>query len=621
MTTAMRRLLAVTLILVMLAEMRVLLLAQDVEPAGCSGAARIATWNIENFTTVSATPERIAALSSVWALINPDIIALQEIARPETLQILLDAVEAETGQRYAFALSETSSPSRRVGFAWNTATVEVIAAPQEHAELALSGSGLRPGFYGDFRVDDMDFTLYTLHLKAEMDDGSQIIREAQAVILADWIADRTDAADEDLIMLGDFNDRPDSDTLLPVSVELYFPTDRLPDDAYTYIGDDLDSLIDHIALSPASGAADTLCAVSIFQPESIDLSEDEFEALVSDHLPVISYFVPAVELAETTPEATPISATPEPAPFVQFRSSNGLYAVDVPQGWEVEEDSATSYFITGEDAISVQIEIVSFASQPELTPDSLPAEILNLFFSDAGYSAPTAYEVEGRDAAAIQDSDEIIITYFLDDQTFALVFVTATGSQREEYATPIAAIVDSFGFYVPEETAEATEAVDEAGEVSLPTGYVTQTVAVLGGAVTFSYPEAWYAETAAEYVYLDNFDQASAEGYADQALNVFIVIDPFYFVDFTGVDLSGATTPRELIDGLTGGSTEGTVREYTVFGSRVVELDLGYEDGAFYAIDSGGRLFLLISFTASGAYDRYRAEVDNIIGSLSFTPE
>jgi endonuclease/exonuclease/phosphatase family metal-dependent hydrolase len=617
MINAMRRLLAVTLILVMLTEMRVILLAQDVQPSGCSGAARIATWNIENFTTASATPERIEALISVWELINPDIIALQEIARPETLQILLDAVEAETSQRYAFALSETSSPSQRVGFAWNTASVEVIAAPQEHGELALSGSGLRPGFYGDFRVDDMNFTLYTLHLKAEMDNGSQIVREAQADILAEWIADRPDEADQDLIMLGDFNDQPDSDSLLPISVELYFPTDRLPEDAYTYIGDDQDSLIDHIALSPASGAADTLCAVSIFQPESIDLSEDEFEALISDHLPVIGYFVPPVELAETTPEATPISATPEPVPFVQFRSSNGLYAIEVPQGWEIEEDSATSYFITGEDTISVQIEIVSLASQPELTPESVPAEILNLFFSDAGYSAPTAYEVEGRSAAAIQDSDEIIIAYFLDDLTFALVFVTATGSQRDDYATQIAAIVDSFGFYMAQATAESTEAVDGA----LPTGYVTQTVEVVDGTVTFSYPEAWYAETSAEYVYLDNFDQASAEGYADQALNVFIVIDPLYFVDFTGVDLSGARTPRDLIDGLTGGSTEGTIREYTVFGVRVVELDLGYEDGAFYAIDSGGRLFLLLSFTASGAYDRYRAEVDNIIGSLSFTPE
>ncbi len=270
--------------------------AQDATPevtaenmADCPHPLRIATWNIENFTVsrVEDTDQR-AAIVDTWLTVGADIWALQEIGAELALQRLLEEIEAQSGRRYAYALMERRG-QQKVGFAWDIDRVELVGDVLELEDVALAN--LRPALAATFSYDDEDFTLVTLHLKATGSRPSQQIRAAQSKILVDWLNALPEDADTDIIMLGDFNDTYDAESLSLLAQTLDFTADELPPEVYSYIGDDYESLIDHIALS--ADAADEFCAVYLFDYEEIGLDEDTFEALASDHLPVYADFSPS----------------------------------------------------------------------------------------------------------------------------------------------------------------------------------------------------------------------------------------------------------------------------------------------------------------------------------------
>ncbi|MBC7869784.1 MAG: endonuclease/exonuclease/phosphatase family protein [Chitinophagaceae bacterium] len=264
---------------------------QSSAQSDCPSPLRIATWNIENFDLGRARDsDQLETIANVFAAIDADIIAVQEIADPDALEILLDELEALTGRYYVYALSEYSNRRQRVGFVWDESVVELSSEAIELEELALSGNGLRPGLYADFTFNDYDFTLFVVHLKAQMDNGARIVRTAQSEIMVDWLLERPRYADEDVIFLGDFNDFADSVSLEPLAEVVDFTDEFLPTDEASYIGGDFFSRIDHIALTRGSGSADEFCSIDVFDYQDLALREDAYEALASDHLPVIAEF-------------------------------------------------------------------------------------------------------------------------------------------------------------------------------------------------------------------------------------------------------------------------------------------------------------------------------------------
>ncbi|RMF81134.1 MAG: hypothetical protein D6737_05920 [Chloroflexi bacterium] len=260
----------------------------DFDSAACVNPLRIATWNIENFNVSRLDDSDSAdALVATWAAIDADIVALQEIGSQEAIDSLLTLVNAMTGRDYQAVLSYRGGGSQKVGFAWDSETVSPLTEAAQIDSLRLRGTRLRPGFTMDFRFGAYDFTLVTLHLKATQETPSQRIREAQMTLLAQWFDERPPDADEDVIILGDYNDLLDAAPLQPISEIFFFATSELPDDAVSFIGAEHRSLIDHIALSPGTGASDEFCSIVVFDPAQIDLTEAEFQQLASDHLPLV----------------------------------------------------------------------------------------------------------------------------------------------------------------------------------------------------------------------------------------------------------------------------------------------------------------------------------------------
>ncbi|RMG86374.1 MAG: hypothetical protein D6712_07695, partial [Chloroflexi bacterium] len=204
--------------LVILLFVTIMALAQEATPEAtaehttdCPQPLRIATWNIENFTVsrVEDTDQR-AAIVDTWLTVGADIWALQEIGAELALQSLLEEIEAQSGRHYAYVLMERRG-QQKVGFAWDVDRVELVGDVLELEDVALAN--LRPALAATFSYDDEDFTLVTLHLKATDSRPSQQIRAAQSKILVDWLNALPEDADTDIIMLGDFNDTYDAESL------------------------------------------------------------------------------------------------------------------------------------------------------------------------------------------------------------------------------------------------------------------------------------------------------------------------------------------------------------------------------------------------------------------------
>ncbi len=177
------------------------------EPIADRGAGlRVVSWNLENF----GAPEQIDDLERLRATLlelDADVIALQELVRPELLAELLP--------EYELVWSEGGGlGQQRVGIAWRPERVELLAGPFEHDELALGGR-VRPGFSAYLRgrggvrdsASGPDFWLIVVHLKA-MPEGIEMRRRQWPQLVE--LAQRAEVGelgfiDEDLVIVGDFN--------------------------------------------------------------------------------------------------------------------------------------------------------------------------------------------------------------------------------------------------------------------------------------------------------------------------------------------------------------------------------------------------------------------------------
>jgi endonuclease/exonuclease/phosphatase family metal-dependent hydrolase len=164
-------------------------------------ALRVVSWNLENFTG-DPTSHDLDRLREVIAELDPDVIALQEIKDPRALAELLPEFEL-------LASNGGGRGDQKVAIAWRPDRVVRIAGPIEHSELSLGGR-VRPGLSAYLRGrEGPDLWLVVVHLKA-MSDGIDQRREQwrELVAIADAAQQRSlgpDAADLDLLIVGDFN--------------------------------------------------------------------------------------------------------------------------------------------------------------------------------------------------------------------------------------------------------------------------------------------------------------------------------------------------------------------------------------------------------------------------------
>jgi len=186
---------------------------------------RVATYNVEGYldlATQTRTPKSLEARKKVREAIkaiNPDVLALQEIGNPSALEELRASLKLE-GLEFPY-WEHVGGHDTNIHVAVLSKFPFTARHPHTNETFLLSGRRYHAsrGFADlDIQISsDFSFTLISGHLKSKRPVGSgdeSELRLEEAKLLRNIIEQRL-AADPaiDLIVLGDFNDTKDSQTL------------------------------------------------------------------------------------------------------------------------------------------------------------------------------------------------------------------------------------------------------------------------------------------------------------------------------------------------------------------------------------------------------------------------
>jgi endonuclease/exonuclease/phosphatase family metal-dependent hydrolase len=272
-------------------------------PAQPSGerpkTVRIATWNLEWFGALDRGKEDIARIAGIIKELDIDILALEEITCPCTLEQLAADLPG-----YDFFLSPQRIP-QKLALLWRKDRVDRAEFDQAayDALRRVADTGLdyemRQPLVFRMKVGEFDFTLMVVHLKSGPEaERSLEIRNIQYDTINEWLRGELEApeAERDIIIAGDFNSYNSgvsSERLLAAGYVI-FATSALPEGDYSEIWYDRNgnrnlSLIDHIALS-ATLRDGEFESIEPIRDWDVEIGPEEYERGCSDHLPLVTVF-------------------------------------------------------------------------------------------------------------------------------------------------------------------------------------------------------------------------------------------------------------------------------------------------------------------------------------------
>lgn len=182
----------------------------DLVPSiGTAGAVDVAAWNIENFPRTADTPRIVADLVTSLGL---DLVAVAEIASVDAFDELVARLPDHDGILSSHTYGEGNY--QKVGFIYRADLMTV-----DGGALLFDDQGYdfpRPPLQVHVTVDDgvhpaVEFIAVVIHLKAGISDEDRERRTAAVGALEQHMADLVGAGDDQVILLGDFNERVDTD--------------------------------------------------------------------------------------------------------------------------------------------------------------------------------------------------------------------------------------------------------------------------------------------------------------------------------------------------------------------------------------------------------------------------
>jgi endonuclease/exonuclease/phosphatase family metal-dependent hydrolase len=281
----------------------------------------LVTWNIRWFN--SRDPQRVENMVTVLSALNADILVLQEIELGSLEEVAGRLSDAGVGL-YKVAYG-TSGGDQRIAMLYDTEWVrakddvreivgkrEVTTRAGKDAFPRLPLWGYFTGLPVNVRNEAFDFQLVGVHLKSQLGDGvtDKEQRSKAATWLAHWLEGDAQQVDSDVLIVGDWNEPPSSDTWQPfadleAAEKVYFRSVN-DDDAISHLmykrKDDIGSRLDLKVASATVGGfkkADpqvvrwtTLSKLLAGSPSAAQLKLfiKEVSRDLSDHMPVVSRF-------------------------------------------------------------------------------------------------------------------------------------------------------------------------------------------------------------------------------------------------------------------------------------------------------------------------------------------
>jgi endonuclease/exonuclease/phosphatase family metal-dependent hydrolase len=226
-------------------------------------------------------------IANVISQVEADFIALQEIENDEAIKRVLAYLP-----QYDYFIDDSGSQNVGIIFS-KELEVEVLDI---YTPLLTGNKRLRPGLWARVKKGNFDFYAMVVHFKStsRFDEGeegkerSRGIRKKQAEIINKW-ADSllTNGKEQDLIILGDFNDSP--------LKKRYNTLNRINSKKLEFITADLQSCkfeklkgIDHLLVT--ASAKQRLIPKSIGIYNLHKAYKKNIAAQISDHCPVFARF-------------------------------------------------------------------------------------------------------------------------------------------------------------------------------------------------------------------------------------------------------------------------------------------------------------------------------------------
>ena len=165
----------------------------------------LAAWNIRIFSNGSRNNDELHHIAKV--LIDYDFIAIVEL-RDETVLIRTEAILEGMGRDYDYVMSPPvgAKVKERYAFLFDPQIVRVIEDGEVFPDP--NDAFLREPYFATFKAGEFDFTAIAVHV-IWGDTVNQRRREVQALANVYRAVQAADDAEQDVILLGDFNRNPD----------------------------------------------------------------------------------------------------------------------------------------------------------------------------------------------------------------------------------------------------------------------------------------------------------------------------------------------------------------------------------------------------------------------------
>ena len=166
---------------------------------------RLAAWNIRIFSNDSRDDNELRHIAKV--LIDYDFIAIVEL-RDEVVLMRTEAILVGMGRDYDYLMSPPvgAQVKERYAFLFDRQIVRVIEEGEVFPDP--NDAFLREPYFATFRAGEFDFTAIAVHV-IWGDSVNQRRREVQELANVYQAVQAMDGAEQDVILLGDFNRNPD----------------------------------------------------------------------------------------------------------------------------------------------------------------------------------------------------------------------------------------------------------------------------------------------------------------------------------------------------------------------------------------------------------------------------
>lgn len=179
--------------------------APSVTPSEVPAEVRVASWNIRMLSDRSRNDAEIAKIADQIG--RYDLVAVQESRDTR----VLERIRTKLGGKWTFVASDPvgrGSVTELYAFFWNAARVREVGEPGILGDP--DDRFIREPYAATFAAGEFDFTLLTIHL---LYGDSEKERRPELRALDDAVAavQRANGAEDDVMLLGDFNFPPDDE--------------------------------------------------------------------------------------------------------------------------------------------------------------------------------------------------------------------------------------------------------------------------------------------------------------------------------------------------------------------------------------------------------------------------